>query len=89
MYQTLGNTTTEKSCFSAIPLHVHKGPCIGFMVLWGAVYHSVVPQCYMLSVSTVCLGTHIKCGIGCTMMRICALAVAVAFQKLRGTQNRA
>ena len=46
------------------------------MVFWGAVYHSVVPQRYMLSVPTVCLGTHIRCGIGCTMMRISALALA-------------
>ena len=59
------------------------------MVFGGAVYHNVVPQCYMLSVSTVCLGTHIRCGIGCTMMRIWALALAVAFQKMSGTQNRA
>ena len=72
-----------------MPLHVHKGPCIGFMVFWGAVYHSVVTQCYMLSVSSVCLGTHITCGIGCTRMRIWAVALAVAFLKIRGTQNRA
>ena len=49
------------------------------MVFWGAVYHSVVPQCYMLGVSTVCLATHIRCGIGFTRMRIWALALSLAF----------
>ena len=35
----------------------------------------------MLSVSTVCLGTHIGCGIGCTRMRILGIGTGSGISK--------